>query len=100
MDGKQIRIYGDNFDADTRSLLAFCEMAGIEAHYENCDIFDQSRKTEFESRNPTGSIPFIEEKDSLVLSDGFQNFHYMLTRFSKMEQLGSTPATEKEFTAI
>ena len=68
----KIRIYGDHFDADSRALVALCEIAGIEALYEDCAVFtDKSRKSEFELRNPTGSIPFLEDRDSIVLAEGY-----------------------------
>ena len=98
----KIRIYGDNFDADSRALQALCEVANIEAHYEDCNVFsgEKSRKTEFQERNPTGTIPFLEDKDSLVLAEGYQNFAYILTRHNLVEEYGPRAEIEKEFSAI
>ena len=57
---KTTTLYGDDFDVDTRALLAILEHLKEKVEYENAEIFEEKNKLEeFKLQNPTGSIPFV-----------------------------------------
>ena len=97
-----LTIYGDSFDADSRALQAVCEIAGIKATFVDCNMFSSdSRKDEFEEKNPTCSMPFLQDGNTLVLAEeGLQNFKYVISKFKQAAELGPKPETETKFNAV
>ena len=90
----KIYIWGDNFDPDTRVVLAICEMSSIEVDFKLVDTFTkENEKPEFAQISPTKAIPVMLYKNMRVIGASNQqtclflqsNFTQVKAKFGKNE---------------
>lgn len=75
-------IYGDHFSADTRALVAICEMAGVEHELKVVDTLAKKNfEAEFVEINPTGQIPLIIQSRNRVIASGFTLFQWVIKAY-------------------
>ena len=67
----KLTVWGDYFNADTRTILSILFIAGIPHQFEEVDQFKQEQKKEsYLAQNPSGQIPMITEGSFKILGGG------------------------------
>lgn len=62
---KKMKLYGNYFNSDTRTIMTLLKISGIEHEYEDVDIFlGKHKDIEFLAKNPCGTIPMVTDQDS------------------------------------
>ena len=81
----KIKIWGDYFNQDTRSLLAICHMSDADIDFVEINTL---KKENFESRytelNPNASIPMLSHGHTKVIGDGESIFNYLVNSSDKV----------------
>ena len=66
--GGGLIIYGDYFNPQTRTLLAVVDVAGVGYNFDLVDqLAGEDKKDPYLQKNPTGSIPMIEQGGFKIL---------------------------------
>ena len=68
-DGKQLTIYGDYFDVDTRTIVSLLSLCNIKYKLKEINTFngDHIKNEEFKKLNPTSSVPLIKDNRFKIL---------------------------------
>ena len=65
---KKIKVYGNSFNSDTRTIRTLLDISNTEYDYEEIDIFmGEHQKDKYLAKNPSGSIPMIIDDNCMVL---------------------------------
>ena len=64
----KLTVWGDFFNADTRTILSLLYIAGVPHQFEEVDYFKgEHQKEPYLSVNPTGQIPMVSEGSFKIL---------------------------------
>ena len=76
---QKLKIWGDFFSQDTRSLLAICEIAGAEVDFMKVDTMTQQNfQAPFIDLNPNATIPMLTHGHTKVIGDGEAIYNYLV----------------------
>ena len=64
----KLTVWGDYFNADTRTILTILNIAGVSHNIEEVDMFKgDHKKDSYLSQNPSGQIPMLTEGGFKIL---------------------------------
>ena len=65
-----LKVYGNYFNSDTRTILTLLDISGITYEFEEVDIFKgEPHEPEYLEKNPLGSIPMLIDADCTLLGN-------------------------------
>ena len=65
---KPLTLYGDYFDADTRTVLTLLALGNVKHKFVEVDQFrGQQNEAKFRELNPCGGLPILEDNHFLVI---------------------------------
>ena len=83
---KKLRVYGNAFNSDTRTILTLLEISGVKFNYVEIDIFQgKHQEEEYLSKNPCGTIPMIIDNDCVLMGKTNIFVNYLTTEKPKLQ---------------
>jgi glutaredoxin len=65
---EELRVWGDYFSSDTRTIIAILDYCGINYQFKEVDTFlGEHKEEEYMKVNPTCQIPTIEDGNNLLI---------------------------------
>ena len=99
--GTSFTVHGDYFSADTRALLAICEMADVPVTFQVVDTLEKANmQQEYLRINPTGHIPMLSAGLSRVVAPGYVIFEWILKTNEKAKAMFHHTEQEAEINAL
>ena len=85
--GTKLRIYGDYFNQDTRSLLAICQMARASFDFVLVDTLEGKNKEKpYIDENPNKTVPMLSLGQTKVIGDSKSIFNYLVNTNAEVWQ--------------
>ena len=85
---KILEVYGDHFDADTRSILTIMEISNKPYNFKEVNTFlGQHRQLDYLSLNPTGQIPLITDKNYKIFGRSDIYLQYLTNTIFNIKEL-------------
>ena len=83
---KKMKLYGNYFNSDTRTIMTLLKISGVEHDFIEVDIFTgQHKEINFLAKNPCGGIPVITDQDCQLMGNIAVFANYLSTK-PKLQQ--------------
>lgn len=92
-------IYGDYYNADTRTLLAVLKMADVPHDYVNMNTLTNEHKEAkhaYDKVNPSGQVPTVVEGNYKILGGNNAQITYLCCTHKAIGDLLCPPASQKD----
>ena len=74
----KIKIWGDYFSSDTRTLLAILETSGVQYDFQLISMLNEEHKQQsYLTINPSGQIPLVTEGTNKIIGGGNSHIQYI-----------------------
>ena len=82
---RPLKVYGNHFNSDTRTILTLLDIEGGEYEYEEIDIFrGEHQESEYLELNPLGTIPMIVDNSTVLMGNTSIFINYLTLSKSKL----------------
>ena len=102
---KQITMYGNHLNADTRAVIAICSYAGVKLNFKDVNTFDKESVNykDFIELQPSGNIPllFVKSKNSTtqIIGDSMSDdiIQHLVDQHDKVQESLYPPEQEEQY---
>lgn len=78
---RKMKLYGNYFNSDTRTVMTLIKISGIEHEFQEVDIFlGKHKDIDYLAKNPCGTIPMLTDQDSQILGNISTFVNYLSTK--------------------
>lgn len=82
---KKLIVYGNHFNADTRTVLTMLDIADAQFEFKSIDIFlGEHKEVDYTRLNPQGSIPMIIDQDCQIMGSPLVFANYLTSKLNKL----------------